>query len=400
VTPHRQRSPAEPIDTDTLSSRVLGRATATVPGPTLICIGGVHGNEPAGLLAMNRVLGDLERSRGPARGELLALAGNLAGLAAGRRYIEHDLNRGWTRDRLTHSPTPQPADASSSEARERLELLRAIRSAATQARGPVYVLDIHTTSSHSAPFLLIGDTLSNRRFARHFPIPIILGLEEHLDGTIGEYLTERGFVSLSVEAGQHESHSAVDNAAAAVWIALAALGLVREPLRPVVRRARAHLIAASRGLPGVLEVVYRYPLTSGHAFTMKPGFHNFARIRPGDLLARHHQREVHSRWDARLLMPLYQDLGEDGFFVVQRVRPFWMGVSAALRRLRLDRFVHWLPGIKRHGSRPETLVVDRRVARWQAMQVLHLLGFRKRREIGGVLLVSRRRVRRADADGR
>ncbi|MGH9464693.1 MAG: hypothetical protein ACRD0X_03540, partial [Thermoanaerobaculia bacterium] len=72
--------------------RVLGDAGSAATGPTLLVVAGVHGNEPAGIVATERVFARL--ALGPAlQGRLLGLAGNLGALAAGRRYLLEDLNR-------------------------------------------------------------------------------------------------------------------------------------------------------------------------------------------------------------------------------------------------------------------------------------------------------------------
>ena len=54
------------------------------------------------------------------------LAGNLAGLARGRRYMDRDLNRGWTGERLA---TLRGGAAQDAEDREQLELAEAIERA-------------------------------------------------------------------------------------------------------------------------------------------------------------------------------------------------------------------------------------------------------------------------------
>ena len=88
--------------------RVLGRVAAPDPGPTLFVVGGLHGNEPAGLLGLERVFARLGEV-GLARGEFVGLAGNLEALAAGRRYIEEDLNRIWLQPRLEALRDGEPA---------------------------------------------------------------------------------------------------------------------------------------------------------------------------------------------------------------------------------------------------------------------------------------------------
>jgi succinylglutamate desuccinylase len=91
-----------------------------------------------------------------------------------------------------------------------------------------------------------------------------------------------------------------------------------------------------------------------------------------------------------MLMPLYQAQGDDGYFLVRDVRPFWLRLSGAMRRRRLERWLHLLPGVRRHPDRPGSFVVDRRVARWYALEVFHLLGFRRLSDTGRELSVSRR----------
>ncbi len=372
-------------------SRVIGRAAGREAGPTLVCVAGVHGNEPAGVEALRRVFRRLAGERGLLRGELVGLAGNLAALTVGRRYVDKDLNRQWLPTRVETAPAAIEPPGPSPEDRERQELLQELEQVFARARGEVFVLDIHTTSGDSPPFVVVGDTLRNRSLALHFPVPIILGLEEHLDGTLSEFLTNRGHVTITIEAGQHESPKAVDHAEAAVWLALLAIGALDGAAAPWIDEARAQLQQSAGSTPRVLEVLCRHPVLAEDEFRMEPGFVNLQRIQVGQLLARDRKGEIHSSWNARLLMPLYQELGNDGFFVVREFTPLWLKISALLRQMRLDAIVHWLPGIAKHPNRPDTLVVDRRVARFRSLELLHLLGFRKRRSLGGLLLVSRRR---------
>jgi len=40
-------------------SRILGRVTGPASGPTLVALGGLHGNETAGIVSLERVLAAL-----------------------------------------------------------------------------------------------------------------------------------------------------------------------------------------------------------------------------------------------------------------------------------------------------------------------------------------------------
>ena len=91
-----------------------------------------------------------------------------------------------------------------------------------------------------------------------------------------------------------------------------------------------------------------------------------------------------------MLLPLYQGKGEDGFFIARPVRMFWLRLSGFLRRLRLDVFLHWLPGVYRSGDPRFELTVDTQIARWSPLDILHLFGYRKQRMVGDMLVVTRR----------
>ena len=80
-----------------MTDRVIGTVEAPAGGATLVGVGGIHGNEPAGVRALETVLAELGRPDGGlSRGRFIALAGNRPALDAGVRYIDRDLNRIWS----------------------------------------------------------------------------------------------------------------------------------------------------------------------------------------------------------------------------------------------------------------------------------------------------------------
>ncbi|MEM7479776.1 MAG: succinylglutamate desuccinylase/aspartoacylase family protein [Acidobacteriota bacterium] len=366
--------------------RVVGRRRGAAAGPTLLCIAALHGNEPAGFLGVRRVLAALA-GISELRGEIVALVGNRKALAAGQRFLVEDLNRLWSEERLEQlrAGVFEPH----AEDEEMLELDDEIRRVTAEARGPIYVLDLHTTSGPGTAFAVLDDTLPNRDFALEFPAPLVLGLEEELSGPLLPMLLERGMVTVGFESGQHDDPASVDGAEAAVWIALETSGVL-PPGHPEVARARALLSERTSHLPHVTEVRYRHPVDPADRFTMEPGFASFDRVTVGQRLAADRNGPIHCPEDGLILMPLYQDQGEDGFFIVRAIEARWLRVSERLRRLGIEKWVHWLPGVRRHPSQAHTFVVNRRVARWFALELFHLLGFRRHGRVGDELVVSRR----------
>ncbi len=373
-----------------VQERALGRVQGALPGPTLICVAGLHGNELAGVHGVRRVIPRLAARAPEMRGAFVALAGNLAALSEGRRFVDRDLNRAWTDERIL-----QLREAGSvgelAEDLEQLALLRAIEEVVRARSGTVYVLDLHTTSGPGGIFSAFTDSLPQRAFAAHFPVPMIFGLEEQVDGTLLNLLSEQGFVSITVETGQHDEPAAVDRAEAAVWIAVEASGLLPGRLVPEATDARKRLRRDAGHLPRALEMRYRHPLEDGDGFAMDPGYSNFQPVGRGQVIARDARGEIRVEEGALLLMPLYQEQGEDGFFLVREFLPFWMHVSYVLRRLGAARVAHLLPGVQRVPGTDDEVVVDKRIARFYAKQLFHLLGFRQMEDAGSRLVMRRRR---------
>jgi succinylglutamate desuccinylase len=366
---------------------LIGAVRGVEPGPTQIVLGGVHGNEPAGVLACRRAFSLLKEKQSAIRGEVVFLAGNTRALLKGSRYIDADLNRRWP---AHNAGRVSAVRVRTSESLEQRELLAELEKALTTARGEVHFLDLHTTSALGVPFATVGDTLRNRRFAMNFPATIVLGLEEQIDRTLLEYLNNLGVVTMGFEAGQHMAESSVRHHEAVIWIAMVAAGNLRADDLPELSRHLATLERASGGV-SIVEVRYRHAIRAEDRFRMEPGFANFQCVKKGELLARDHRGQIKARESGLVLLPLYQALGDDGFFLGREVRPFWLKLSAILRRLRVADYVHWLPGVHRDPGNEMDLLVNTQIARILPLQVFHLLGFRKRSWTRKYLVVSRRR---------
>lgn len=358
--------------------RVVGAYDRGRPGPTVVVMGGIHGNEPGGVLAAERVLRRLGEEQPPFSGRLVALAGNLEALERNQRFMSRDLNRRWLPASI-EGLLARDESSDDTEDREQRELLGVFGELVAQAQGPVVYLDLHTASAEGAPFTCMSDTLTNRRVAMAMPQPVILGLEEAIDGAVLDYWTERRLPGLAVEGGQHAAESTIRNLEAAIWLVLDATGCLSSGAVVDLEEMRTRLASAAAGLPPVLEIRYHHKITPSDQFVMRPGYRTFQRVRKGEVLAQDRAGPIRAVESGYVLLPLYQGQGEDGFFLARPVRPFWLKVSAALRRSGVDRLLPLLPGVRRMRGRPDSLMVDRRVARWLVLELFHLLGYRRRR---------------------
>jgi succinylglutamate desuccinylase len=373
-----------------IERREIGRHVGERPGPSLIAVAGIHGNEPAGIEAARRVFARLSKGDLRFRGEFAAFAGNVAALRRGVRYQARDLNRAWSEERVAALRT-LPVGERGPEDHEQAELLAAIEAAIGRARGPVHLGDLHTTSAAGIPFILFGDTLAQRRFARAFPLPIILGLEEQIDGVLTEYWTRRGCTTFAIEGGQNQSPDSIDAIEAVLWLALARARHL-EGAAPEVARSAALLDQRRAGLPRVVEVISRRSVSPQDSFRMEPGFRNIDRARKGQLLARDRSGEIRARKDGMVILPLYQGLGGDGFFWGREASGARLLASEALRSIGADRLLGLLPGVRRDAENPSRFVVDAQSARSLAIEVFHLLGYRRVRQQGAELIIERQGV--------
>lgn len=356
------------------------------PGPTLIVVAGIHGNEHAGVVAAARVAGELRAE--DVRGELVLLRGNVGALSLRRRYQAKDLNRVWTDERVVALRRTPERDRDP-EDREQLELLTAIEDAMARARGDVYLVDLHTTSAAGIPFALFGDTRRQRRFGLSFPLPLILGLEEQLDGVLSAFFSTRGCVAIAIEGGQHDDPASIANLEACLRIALVASGVIERARSPRFAAALELLESRRGALPPVMEVTRRHAITPEDGFRMAPGFANLDRAERGRVLARDRRGEIRAKEDGMVILPLYQGLGSDGFFWGRAVSRARLELAERVRRLRLDVLLPLLPGVRRDPARPERLRADKRVARLYPLDVFHIFGYRRIREDGHELVVTR-----------
>ena len=385
------------------SNREVGRYDTGGTGPLFMAIGGLHGNEPAGIEACKRILARLAKGKIPMRGRFVALRGNRPALATNQRFIERDLNRVWkSSDLLGLEQREQHEDGpDEGELRDLLQTFSTlfVETCGGDSLDDIVLLDLHSTSGPSTPFLCMADTLQNRPVSFALEVPVILGLEEALEGTLLDYMSEAGHISMAFEGGAHQDPNTVDCHEAAIWCGLVASGCLTEHALPDIHTMRERLRLAAAGAPAIVEVLHRHGTQPGDGFVMSPGWANFQHVERKGKLATDSQGDILAPLTGRLLLPRYQTQGDDGFFLSRDVRPMWLVLSAWLRRRKFDRLLHWLPGVTRENGDPRRLRVQRRRARFAVKQVFHLLGFRRYREdASGYLFL--RRPDRLQANGK
>ena len=155
--------------------------------PDLAVIGGIHGDEPCGVRAIERLLEVQPRVEKPVK----LVVANEKALARGVRYVDVDLNRAF--DATT------PSHAHERDLAERL----------TEEIEGTTALSIHSTQSFDDPFAITaGVEPFVEEIVPHLSVEALVDAEPAVDGRLFETAAD----IVEVEAGYQGSEAAAENA--------------------------------------------------------------------------------------------------------------------------------------------------------------------------------------------
>jgi len=220
-------------------------------GPTLLITALIHGNEICGAWALKELLAASLR---PKKGRLVLAFCNLAAfdtldVAAhdAARFVDEDMNRVWTSDKLDQPVTQ--------ERRRALELRKWVAAAD-------WLLDIHSMHEPSPPLMMTGMLKRNVDLAKRLGVPqhVIMDVG-HKDGTRMRDFAQFGdpqsqALALLIECGYHGDPSSVDTARNVVAHFLLESGIVEGADLP------GHWTLAQKGQQTVLQVTAPVVATS------------------------------------------------------------------------------------------------------------------------------------------
>lgn len=357
--------------------RIIGHLKGDQKGPTLVFFGGIHGNEPSGCKAIQHVFQQIKDESLSLSGAIYGVRGNIPAQLEGKRFLEKDLNRMWTEDQIKVILNKEENELGAEE-RQLSEIYGLLDHILSTEAPPFYFVDFLTTSSKTLPFITINDALINRKFSSLFPVPTILGMEEYLQGPLLSYINTLGYLSLGFESGQHMEEEAVLNSTAFLWLALVFSGVLAKEQINGFSKYYVQLRDSANNNRTFYEIIYRHSITPSDEFTMITGFNSFEKIAKDQVIANEKQGEVRTPRAGRIFMPLYQEQGEDGFFLIKKIPSFALILSSFLRGTHMDSLLTLLPGITWENKKKGILLVNANTARFFAKQFFHLLGYRNR----------------------
>lgn len=312
-----------------IMERLIGKYAGKTRGPLFIAIAGMHGNEPAGVNAINLVLKmlEVEHIRNPAFdfvGKMVGFRGNLQALRKGVRYIDKDFNRLWTAENLAHV-LAQDDQKLVHEDFELKHLFLAVQQAVKDyAPEEIYLIDLHTTTASGGIFSIPTEEEISKRLARALHAPVIEGFLTGIQGTTLHYFNSALFnipmTAVCFESGQHDEPLSVNRAVAGLINCLRSIGCVKPD--DVENQHDNILIEYSKGLPKMAKLIQVHDIQPGDQFEMIPNYKNFQPVMAGEVIAKDKNGIITVKKNGLLLMPLYQSMGDDGFFIIETIEGY------------------------------------------------------------------------------
>ena len=175
--------------------------------PEVAVVAGIHGDEPCGVRAVERLLEDPPAVSRP----VMLVIANEEALAQGTRYVEEDLNRAF----------PGDPDGETHEQRLATELTDAIAGCTTLA--------LHSTQSYEEPFAIVRDAAGvPGELASYLSVDAVVEVGPFDDGRLFESVTDL----VEIECGYQGSEQAAENASRIVREFLAATDALAAEPRP------------------------------------------------------------------------------------------------------------------------------------------------------------------------
>jgi succinylglutamate desuccinylase len=302
-----------------VSQHIIGEIDGKNDGPRIIAIAGLHGNEPTGVQALEDLMNILKPYEDEVNGSLLALKGNTEALKVNKRYIDEDMNRLWRTSILDKIRRSDREDLVSVERRMIKDLLDIMDPLILNHDRPdkIILADLHTFSGQRGMFTITKRDEDHIKLLSQLRMPLIYGIENTLHGTTMDFADEWDHIGFAFESGSHGTQESRRNAVAGLMVLLVSSGYLNASTIPDYSRYYDFLMKQVAHLPKHVKFIYKHIIEDDDEFKMRPGFGNFDRVEVGDWLANDKYGKIKAQARGYLLMPLYQEQGNDGFFIVE-----------------------------------------------------------------------------------
>lgn len=255
----------------------------TLPGPTVAIFAGVHGNEMAGVMALNAILPTLTITKG----KLMIAYANPPAIEAGVRMVNKNLNRCFYKGNSGTSPEDV-------RARELMAVLDQCDA----------LLDLHMFyDDNGEPFVICEENALE--LASTFDVGIIsTNWTEVEPGATDGYMYQNGKIGVCIECGPLSKPEEYEQFAInTIYQFLYFFGMTEIKVQASLKQKR--IIKAE-------SVVYN----KDESFSLKPGFKNFQKLSEGSEIAKSYDSKYIAKKDQCIIFPHYgARIGEEAYII-------------------------------------------------------------------------------------
>ena len=227
--------------------------------PEVAVVGGIHGDEPCGARAVERLVAENPDVDRPVK----LIVANEEALEDGVRYLDEDLNRAF----------PGDPEADTHERRLAYDLRRELHGCTT--------LSLHSTQSYAEPFTLVSTVDAvTRGLVPHLPVDALVETDKFTNGRLIE-----GTHTIEAECGLQGTDAAAENA---YWLVRAFLAGAGAMTAPTAEGASAAL--TGRGEVPVFRLEEEIPKPEAEEYEVFVA--NFERVAAGERFAAADGREL------------------------------------------------------------------------------------------------------------
>ena len=254
-----------------------------ISGPTVALFAGVHGNERAGIYALQ----ELQKSLQVAKGTVYLVYANPPAIEKNVRMCGKNLNR-------CFMPDNSGTSYEDKRARQLMKLLDQCDA----------LLDLHMFyDDQNVPFAICEQNSVD--IANLFDVDIISTNWDSIEpGATDGYMFNQGKVGICVECGPiSKSNEYTDFAIRTVMQFLSYYDMLAEPEMYSTEPKR------------VIQTLYAVHKTD-ESFVLQPGFHDFERLTSNTLIARENGKEYYGKSGECIIFPHYKArIGEEAYII-------------------------------------------------------------------------------------
>lgn len=298
--------------------RVLSHHKTNGSGPVVIAIAGMHGNENYGVSAIRKIDELFNKGGGISRGEWIGIAANLPALKNRVRFIDEDMNRIWFPSIIDKIRRSRKDQLKASERIEIKHLLEILDPYILDTEREIIFVDLHSFSAPGGLFVITPRSKRNEELLVGLSAPLIFGIDDALRGTALRYFHEQGHLSIAFEGGMHHDPGTMANMVAFLLLLNERFGLIDISFIDEFDSFKEKIRIEAENLPLKVELAYQHIIEPNDEFLMRPGYENFQPVKKGEWLAEDQNGKILSPYDGYMLMPLYQEQGNEGFFIVRK----------------------------------------------------------------------------------